>query len=161
MDPKQSYLLEDDDNPILEEIQTENPKEKLTALQKEKKQLRKNIKITAIAMFIISLLLIGFGLIWQRRYDLWAISNALWLAFAFEFFVGWIFFIYNKNIISPLIHGFKVFGLMLIGRRTKESYYEYMIRIQENPIPKYIYYTIYIFALLLLIPAVITMIMIM
>ena len=112
-------------------------------------------------MAIITILLIGFGLVWQRRYDLWAFSNALWLAFALEFFVAWIFFIYNKNILSPVIHGFKVFGLMIVGRRTKESYYEYMLRIQENPIPKYIYYTIYAFALLLLIPAVITMLMLM
>lgn len=161
MDPKKSYLLEDEQEPVLVEPKDDGATKKITALQKQKNQMIKNIQVTSISMFIISILLVGFGLVWQRRYDLWAISNALWLAFAMEFFVGWIFFVYNKNILSPMIHGFKVFGLMLFGKRTKESYYDYMIKIQENPIPKYIYYTIYVFALLLLIPAVITMLMLM
>src|SRR5690554_6695252 len=158
MSDHNKYLLEDEENPILEEPKQEE-KNKLTALQKQRRQLRKNILITSITMFVLSLLLIAFGLVWQRRTDLWAISNALWLAFAIEFFEAWIFFVYNKNILSPLIHGFKVFGLMLVGRRTKESYYEYMLRIEDNPIPKYIYYTVYVFAFILLVPAVITMLM--
>ena len=153
MAKKYDFLLEDEVEPIEKKEQKESP------LVKQKKIFKKRLKISAIVMTIISLLLVGFGLIWQRRYDLWAFSNALWLAFSIEFFVAWIFFVYNKNILSPLIHGFKVFGLMLVGKRTKESYYDYTVKIEENPIPKYIYYSIFVSAFILLIPAVITMIM--
>lgn len=158
---KNDYLLEDDKELIVEEIIEVKEKKKITALQKQKQEFRNKIIITSVTMLFISILLVSFGLVWQRRADLWAISNAIWLAFSIEFFVAWVFFVYNKNILSPLIHGFKVFGLMMVGKRSKESYYDYTIKIEENPIPKYIYYTIYVFSFLLLIPAVITMLMLM
>lgn len=155
MSGKKDFLLEDDKDKI--EIVKEPEKEKVSALVKARRQMRKNIFVTSAIMFFVSLAFIALGLVWQRRYDLWAWSNALWLAFSLEFFLAWIFFVYNKNILSPLIHGFKVFGLMIVGKRSKESYYDYSMRIEENPIPKFVYYTIFIFALLLFIPALITL----
>lgn len=155
MSNKDDYLLNDDEN-IVEELPKKEEEHK-----KESKIFKNHIVITVIVMIVVSALIFGLVLLWQRRYDLWAVSNAFWLTFALEFFLAWIFFVYNKNILSPLIHGFKVFGLMLVGKRTKESYYEYMMKIEENPIPKYIYYIIFIFSFILLIPAVITMLMLM
>lgn len=157
MSDKKDFLLEDDNDKI--KIVKKTEEKKVSSLVKERKKLRKNIFVTSAIMFFVSVAFIALGLVWQRRYDFWAWSNALWLAFSLELFIAWILFVYNKNILSPIIHGFKVFGLMMVGKRSKESYYDYSMRIEENPIPKFVYYTIFIFALLLFIPALITLIM--
>jgi hypothetical protein len=64
-------------------------------------------------------------------------------------------FVWNLNILSPLIHGFKTFGLMLVGKRPKTDYYDYMKKIQEDPIPKYYIVTCFITSGILLIPLII------
>lgn len=157
---KNDFLLEDDEVPI-----KKKPKKKITdgptALEIRKKKFKKSIYITAITLTIISALLFGFGIVWQGcKTSMMEITNALWLTFGVLFFVAWIFFVYNKNILSPVIHGFKVFGLMLVGKRAKDSYYDYKTNIEENPIPKFIYIMIFIFAFLILIAAIITTVLV-
>lgn len=147
------FLIEEE---VKEEVKDLKEISKGPHLKKAKRTLANKITISSLVMLIITALLFGFGLVWQRRTDLWAVSNAIWLTFAIELFVAWILFVYNKNILSPLIHGFKTFGLMFVGKRVKESYYEYKVRIEENPVPKYIYLTIFVFTILLLIAGIIT-----
>lgn len=158
-------LVNENQNEFLEEEKVEEiiePKEVLTEEEREKKRkkaFRKRVYRAAIVMFIVSALLVGFGLFWQDDYSLMAIGDALWLAFALELGVGWIMFVYNHNIFSPLFHGVKTLGLMFVGKRPKDDYYTYMKNIEENPIPKFYYIVVLISALVLLIPALIIMFM--
>lgn len=150
------FLDEDEVVEVNDEQKEENEKE---AEKKRKKAFRKRVIKASILMFIISALLVGFGLFWQDDVSLMAIGDALWLAFALELGVGWIMFVYNHNIFSPLFHGVKTLGLMFVGKRPKEDYYTYMRNIEENPIPKFYYIVVFSSALVLLIPALIIMFM--
>lgn len=113
-------------------IENENA---ITRAKAEKKKTRKSIYITFLLNIATSIIMIIIGLLWQNSYDVMAWSNALLLSFIMIFFVGWIMFIHNKNIISIFTHSFKTFGLMLIGKRPAKSYYEVKVGIEENPIP--------------------------
>lgn len=145
------FLIDEPDQDTESELEQDiEEKEK-----KAKKAFRKRVYKASILMFIISVALVGFGLFWQDEVSLMAIGDALWLAFALEFGVGWIMFIYNQNILSPLIHGFKTLGLMFVGKRPKKDYYEYMKSIEEDPIPRFYYIVVLTSALILLIPALI------
>lgn len=122
---------------------------------KRKKAFRKRVFKAALLMFFVSTFLVLFGLFWQDDTSLMAIGDALWLAFAIELGIGWILFVYNHNIFSPLFHGVKTLGLMFVGKRPKDDYYTYMKNIEENPIPKFYYITVLTSAFILLIPALI------
>jgi len=122
---------------------------------KRKKAFRKRVFKAATLMFFVSTFLVLFGLFWQDDTSLMAIGDALWLAFAIELGIGWILFVYNHNIFSPLFHGVKTLGLMFVGKRPKDDYYTYMKNIEENPIPKFYYITVLTSAFILLIPALI------
>lgn len=116
---------------------------KLTKKEQEKRELEKaeririrnSILITTLANVIGSFIIILIGLLWQKSFDLMAWSNAFLLASISIFFIGWIMFIHNKNIISVFTHSFKTFGLMLVGKKPAKSYYEVKTAIEENPIP--------------------------
>src|SRR5690606_20564057 len=137
-------------------------KNELTEEEKERRRKREfQIKVVKATIFLtlLSTLITLFGLFWQDDYSLMAIGDALWLTFAILLGTGWIMFVYNENIFSPLLHGLKTLGLMVVGKRPKEDYYHYMKNIQENPIPKFYYVIVFIFALITLIPALIIMFM--
>lgn len=121
-----------------------------------KKALKRHLKSAAI-MLVVSIVLVFLGLFWQDDYSLMAIGDALWLAFALEFFAGWVLFVYNHNIFSPLLYGSKSFVLMFLGKRPKTDYYTYMKRIQDEPVPTYIYIVLFTSAFVLLIPSLITL----
>lgn len=151
-----------DDFLIKEEESNLEENELNDVLSEEERKKRRRIKhfkkysIIYGIHLIASISLFLFGLFWQAKTDLMAVTNSLWLAFSIYLFIGWILFVYNKNILSPLIHGFKVFGNMFIGQRPKEDYYTYTERIKENQIPKYIYRSFFIIGLLLFILGFIT-----
>ena len=126
-------------------------------IEKSKKKDRMRYIRAAIILFVISVLLVLGGILWQDDTSLMAIGDALWLAFAIEFFAGWTLLVYNLNIWSPLLYGAKSFVLMFIGKRPKTDYYNYMKNIQDNQIPKFYYISIFISAFILLIPALITL----
>ncbi len=112
---------------------------------------------SAIIMLIVSGFLLLFGLLWQDDYSLMAFGDALWLAFAIEFFAGWILLVYNNNIFSPLLYGAKSFVLMFLGKRPKTDYYSYLKNVQDSTISSYYYIVIFISAFTLLVPALITL----
>lgn len=149
-----------DDTFLIEEKKSK-PQEKLSVdelVKIEKRRRNRRYLISITVNVIIAIISFIFAMIWQKRFDLIGYTNIFWLSFLLMFFGAWIMFVYNKNILSPLIHGMKVFGLMFVGKRTKESYYEYSMRIKENPIPLYIYLPTFIIAFILLIPSVVLMI---
>ncbi len=147
-----TFLVPEEEMTFKEEVKDALEREKLA-----KKKKRKKYYLAALIMFIISLLLFGFGLLWQWDLSLMAIGDALWLAFAIELTVAWILFVYNHNILSPMIHGLKSFSLMIVGKRPKMDYYTYMKKIQDDPIPSFYYIVVFISAGILLIPALITL----
>lgn len=147
-----------DDEPSADEVSEQvKQEEDYKQQQQAKKAFRKRVIRAAIVMFFVSLGLVLFGLSWQQDTSLMAIGDALWLAFALEFGVAWMMFIYNRNILSPLIHGVKTLALMFIGKRPKQDYYEYYKSIEEHPIPRFYYNVVFISAFCLLIPALIIM----
>jgi hypothetical protein len=125
--------------------------------RKAKKQKLKKYLIGAAVMTFVSALLFAFGLFWQDDTSLLAIGDALWLAFAIEFLIAWVLFVYNHNIFSPLFHGIKTFGLMFVGKKPKDDYYTYMKKIEDDPIPTFYIVIVFISAGVLLIPALITL----
>lgn len=145
------YLVpEVEDQEFKQEVKQEIEREK----NAKKKKRKKYFKI-ALIFLVVDVVLVGFGLLWQWEISLMAIGDALWLAFAIELTVAWIMFVYNHNILSPLIHGVKTFGLMIVGKRPKMDYYNYMKKIEDDPIPNFYYIVTFISAGVLLIPALI------
>lgn len=130
--------------------------ESKTSNIKEKRVINRHVK-SAIIMFVISLLLFAFGIFWQDDYSLMAIGDALWLVFVIELFAGWILLVYNQNIFSPLLYGAKTFIFMFLGKRPKVDYYTYMRNVQQNYIEPYYYIVAFISAFIVLIPALITL----
>lgn len=152
VEKKASFLIED------EAVETERKQGEPTTEQlkkDEQRKKRKRLLITFLVMTAISCITFILGLLWQWEWSLMAATDALTLSFALIFFAGWIMFVWNLNILSPLIHGFKTFGLMLVGKRPKTDYYDYMKKIEEDPIPKYYIVTCFITSGILLIPLII------
>jgi len=156
-DIEEDYLEDDIENIELKEEPIE-PKKEMTAeerLKRAKRQKRKRNLIATFVMTIVSGALFGFGLLWQNDTSLLAIGDALWLAFAIEFFMAWVMFVYNMNVFASLIHGTKTFLLMFAGKRTKLSYYEYLKKVEDNQISSYYYNVLFLSSGILLIPALI------
>lgn len=154
IDKEDDFLLDEEEDAVIEThvepALTEEEKRKL-----EKKKRTKKYILTAIILFFFQITLIGFALLWQWEISLMAIGDAFWFAFAIQFFVAWIMFAYNHNTFSSLIHGTKTFFLMITGKKPKEDFYEYMKRIEQDPIPRYYYIACFISAFILLIPSII------
>jgi hypothetical protein len=126
---------------------------------KDFSELKRIIK-TIVIIVIIDALLIGFGLFWQNDTSLMAIGDALWLAFALQFFVAWMMFVYNQNVLSFVIYGSITFLRMLVGKRPKQDYFTYMQMVEERPIPKYVYIPVFLSSLVLFIAAMISLVII-
>ncbi|NMA06000.1 MAG: DUF3899 domain-containing protein [Acholeplasmataceae bacterium] len=152
-DTKEDFLIEEKKAKKSKHLTTEEQ------LRKEKTLRNKRCFISFTINIMLSLGCFFFVMGWQMRFDLMGFANIFSVTFLMMFFIAWIFFVYNKNILSPFLHGMKVFGLMLVGKRTKESYYEYSQKIAQNPIPKYIYVPTFIVSLIYFIPAVILVIL--
>jgi uncharacterized membrane protein len=167
---KFKFVKKEEENFLIdeEEIIKEEPKEKteerkltdeeLIILEKKKK--RRKLILTAVIMFLISNALFWFVILWQNRLDLLAVTDALTVTVLLIFAGGWVMLIWNMNILSPLIHGIKTFGLMFVGKKPKLDYYSYTQKIQDEPISKYYIFTCFITAGILLIPTVILLIIV-
>lgn len=166
---KFKFVKKEEDFLIEEEVVEEKPEEKeetgkqLTAeeLKKlEKRKKRRKFIITALIMSLISAVLFWFGILWQWRLDLMAVTDALTLTVILMFASGWAMLIWNLNILSPLIHGIKTFALMFVGKKPKLDYYSYTKKIQDEPISKYYIFACFITSAILLIPLVILLIIV-
>lgn len=141
-------------------IEKKDDSQEMTKKQKDnqKDQRKENIKKFS-AIILIHVLgasfVVGIGLIWQDSYDIMAWANAFLLSFIMIFFVGWIMFIHNKNILSVVTHSFRTFGLMIVGKRPAKSYYEVKTEIEDHPIPNIYLIITFLFSLVLLIVTII------
>lgn len=151
---QEEFLLPEEQD-IIEETNDQTQFEERR--KKAKRQKIKKYLIGFAVMTVVSILLFAFGLFWQDDTSLLAIGDALWLAFTIEFLIAWVLFVYNHNIFSPLFHGIKTFGLMFVGKKPKDDYYTYMKKIEDDPIPTFYIVIVFISAGVLLIPALITL----
>jgi hypothetical protein len=69
--------------------------------------------------------------------------------------MSWSFFVYNRNIFTPLLHGGKTFFLLFVGRKPKDDYYTAYTKVQENPVPNYVIITSTILTILVLLISII------
>lgn len=151
IDPDQFKLIhqpeEDEQEEFLEvekpghEEEAETPEQ---LLKKAKKQKQKRLLIVSAILVGVTIVLIGAVLLFTQTFTLINWTDAVSFAFIVEFAFAWILFVYNYNVLSPLIHGTKTFLNMLVGKRMKINYYDYMKKIQDNPLPKYIYVPVFI-----------------
>lgn len=136
--PKEDFLLEDD-----QEEDKEQSVQREELIEKRYKKFRQSRLFKIMVIIIIDILLtalfFGIGLLWQKKINYLSICNAFWVAFAIKLTYSWGMWVYNLNILSPIIHGTKTFFLMFVGKKPKEDYYTYTQKIKEHPIPK-VYY---------------------
>ncbi len=157
MEKEKDFLIED-------EVVLEREEETLSPEELKRREKIKKIKkyvFTGLIMSSISATIISLSLIWMWRFNLMAWTDAFCFATLLIFFAGWIMFIYNGNILSPLIHGIKSFGLFVVGKRPKLDYYHYMKKVQDEQIPKFYYRVCFITALILAIPSLILLLIVM
>lgn len=156
-------ITKDDNKKVDIQVQdyVETPEEKaqreIEALLKEKKRKQARLRNMIVGMTVLTGILFLLAMLWQGEWELMNIGDGLWLVFALEFAFGWILFVYNHNVFSPVIYGLKSFGLMFVGKRPKTDYYTYMKDIQDNQIESYFYWMFFISSFIVLIPALITL----
>lgn len=164
---KQDLVIDESINePVVEEEKKHVPlQDTLSAEERQKRKRKEKIRKAALVFVfavISNSLLVLFGLVWQNDFaTLMAWGDSLWFAFALQFAVAWILTVYNMNLFSPLIHGTKTFLLLFVGKKPKEDYYTFMMKVQNNQIPKFYIVAAYFCALMVLIPAIITLIILM
>lgn len=151
---EENFLIEDEEP--TKDRKKEKSEEELSPEErkrKARKKLAKKLLISNLLMILLSGAIIGFSLLWQAKYDLKAIHNALFLAGLIELWIAWMMFMYNKTIFAPLFHGLKTLGLMFVGKRPKDDYYTYTQKIKQSPINKFYLLLFLIWGLLLIVPA--------
>ncbi|MEY3431396.1 MAG: hypothetical protein RIS53_294 [Bacillota bacterium] len=128
----------------------------LTPQQKKQKQEQQKQMLTFFLFNSILLLIVmGFSLWWQNKYDLKAFADGIWLVFAVQLTMTWGFFVYNRNIFTPLLHGGKTFLLLFVGKKPKDDYYTAYSKVQENQVPNYVIWIAFILTLLVIVAGVI------
>jgi hypothetical protein len=114
---------------------------------KHKKEAQKQTLVFIIFNLFILVIVMAFSLWWQNRFTLKSIADGVWLVFSIQLTMSWSFFVYNRNIFTPLLHGGKTFFLLFVGRKPKEDYFTAYTKVQENPVPNFVILTSMIFTI--------------
>jgi hypothetical protein len=110
-------------------------------INKHKKETQKQTIVFIIFNLFILLIALGFSLWWQNKFTIKSIADGIWLVFSIQLTMSWSFFVYNRNIFTPLLHGGKTFFLLFVGRKPKEDYYAAYTKVLENPVPNFVILT--------------------
>ncbi len=116
--------------------------------KKQKRELQKQMLTFFLFNGILLLLVTAFSLWWQNKYDIKAFADGIWLVFAVQLTMTWGFFVYNRNIFTPLLHGGKTFLLLFVGKKPKDDYYTAYTKVQENQVPNYVLWISFFFTML-------------
>ncbi|MBM3909278.1 MAG: hypothetical protein FJ352_00705 [Firmicutes bacterium] len=131
-------------------------KQPLSLEQKRQKQELQKQRLTFFLFNgILLLLVMAFSLWWQNQYDLKAFADGIWLVFAVQLTMTWGFFVYNRNIFTPLLHGGKTFLLLFVGKKPKDDYYTAYTKVQENQVPNYVIWISFLFTIFVIVAGVI------
>lgn len=121
----------------------------LTQEQKrQKRETRKQMFTFFVFNGILLILVLAFSLWWQNQFDLKAFADGIWLVFAIQLTMTWGFFVYNRNIFTPLLHGGKTFLLLFVGKKPKDDYYTAYTKVQENQVPSYVLWISFFYTIL-------------
>jgi hypothetical protein len=123
-------------------------------LIKHKKETQKQLLVFILFNLLILTIAMAFSLWWQNQFTLKAFADGIWLVFSIQLTMSWAFFVYNRNILTPLLHGGKTFFLLFVGRKPKEDYYTAYNKVIENPVPNYVIFVSSILTFLLLLVSV-------
>jgi hypothetical protein len=110
-------------------------------INKHKKETQKQTIVFIVFNLFILLIAMGFSLWWQNKFTIKSIADGIWLVFSIQLTMSWSFFVYNRNIFTPLLHGGKTFFLLFVGRKPKEDYYAAYTKVLENPVPNFVILT--------------------
>ena len=116
--------------------------------RKQKREIQKQMLTFFLFNGILLLLVTAFSLWWQNKYDIKAFADGIWLVFAVQLTMTWGFFVYNRNIFTPLLHGGKTFLLLFVGKKPKDDYYTAYTKVQENQVPNYVLWISFFFTML-------------
>jgi len=125
-----------------------------TEQKKHKRELQKQMLTFFIFNIILLLVVMVFSLWWQNKYDLKGFADGIWLVFAVQLTMTWGFFVYNRNIFTPLLHGGKTFLLLFVGKKPKDDYYTAYTKVQENQVPNYVIWISFSLTILVIISGV-------
>lgn len=117
---------------------------------KHQKETQKQMVVFIVFNLVILVIAMGFSLWWQNAFSMKAFADGIWLVFSIQLTMSWSFFVYNRNIFTPLLHGGKTFFLLFVGRKPKDDYYTAYTKVQENPVPNYVIITSTMFTILIL-----------
>lgn len=123
--------------------------------KKQKRELQKQKLTFFIFNGVLLMVIMIFSLWWQDKYDLKAFADGIWLVFAVQLTMTWGFFVYNRNIFTPLLHGGKTFLLLFVGRKPKDDYYTAYSKVQDNQVPSYVIWISSFFTLLVIIAGIV------
>jgi hypothetical protein len=123
-------------------------------LIKHKKETQKQLLVFILFNLLILTIAMAFSLWWQNQFTLKAFADGIWLVFSIQLTMSWVFFVYNRNIFTPLLHGGKTFFLLFVGRKPKEDYYTAYSKVIENPVPNYVIFVSSILTILVLLVSV-------
>lgn len=127
-------------------------KTELTLEQKKQKlETRKQAITFLVFNGVLLLLVMAFSLWWQGKFNLKAFADGIWLVFAIQLTMTWGFFVYNRNIFTPLLHGGKTFLMLFVGKKPKDDYYTAYTKVQENQVPNYVIWISSIYTLIIII----------
>lgn len=90
-----------------------------------KRFIRSKLLKFTIAGLIIGLFFFGGSLLYSQNFTLEGFIDAFTLSAILVFALGWFLYISNEGLLDILIYGTQSFAKAIIGKRMKESYYDY------------------------------------
>lgn len=74
---------------------------------------------------IIGILVFGGTLLYSQNFSLEGFVDGATMSSIVLFVIGWFIYISNEGSLDILIYGVQAFGKALVGKRMKDSYYDY------------------------------------
>ena len=74
---------------------------------------------------IIGILVFGGTLLYSQNFSLEGFVDGATMSAIVLFVIGWFIYISNEGSLDILIYGVQAFGKALVGKRMKDSYYDY------------------------------------
>lgn len=78
-----------------------------------------------ISGIIIGLVVFGGTLLYSQNFSLEGFVDGATMSAIVLFVLGWFLYISNEGSLDILVYGVQAFGKALVGKRMKDSYYDY------------------------------------
>ncbi|TNF08243.1 MAG: DUF3899 domain-containing protein [Bacillota bacterium] len=74
---------------------------------------------------IIGMIVFGGTLLYSQNFTLEGLVDGATMSAIILFVLGWFLYISNEGSLDILVYGVQAFGKALVGKRMKDSYYDY------------------------------------